>query len=119
MKCRNCSADMSRVEGDAVFCDFCGSRFLRSEVDPSWKPAGQTPGTVTEIHHHYHVEEKPDRLSAGLGCLIFLFFPLGWVIYFLYRDSSPRKAKAALVIAAVMTVFMLVGILSGDGGRRH
>lgn len=119
MRCRNCSAEIAHLEGDIVVCEFCGSRFHRSEVDPSWKPQTPAPGTVTEIHHHYHVAEKPDRLSAGLGCLIFFFFPVGWVIYFLYRDSSPRKAKAALVIAVVMTAVMIFGILSGNGGRRH
>jgi len=116
VKCRNCSAEITDPSGEMIICEYCGSRFHRSELDPSWKPPGQDPEAVREVHHYHH-ELPPDKLSVGLGCLIFLFFPLGWVIYFLYRDSSPKKAKAAMVIAAVLTVLMLVGILSGDSGR--
>jgi hypothetical protein len=113
MKCRNCSAEITHADGDIITCEFCGSRFHRSEVDPSWRPPQQGPAVVKEIHHYY-VQEKADKLSSGLGCLCFLFFPLGWILYFLYKDSSPKKAKAALVIAVIMTVTMFIGIASGD-----
>ena len=113
MKCPNCGAQIGAFEGDTFTCDYCRSSFHRSEFDPGWSP--QQDNTVREIHHYHH--EVPDRLSAGMGCLIFLFFPIGWIIYFLYRDSSPRKARTAMVIAAVMTVLFLVGILSGGPGK--
>ena len=115
MKCRNCSAEIADATGEMITCEYCGSRFHRSEMDPSWKPT--VSDNVQEIHHYHH-ELPPDKLSVGLGCLIFLFFPLGWVIYFLYKDSSPKKAKAAMVIAAVLTVMMLIGIASGGGAEK-
>lgn len=113
MKCRNCSAEITRADGDSITCEFCGSRFHRSELDPSWRPPQQDPQVVKEIHHYY-VQEKPDKLSTGLGCLCFFFFPLGWIIYFLNKDSSPKKARTAFIIAAIMTAFMFLGILSGN-----
>jgi len=114
---------MGTLKGDEYRCDYCMSTFHRSELDPvrGRREATKDEGTeeeqvVREVHHHYFHDEKPDRLSAGLGCLIFLFFPLGWIIYFLYRDSSPGKARTAMIIAAVMTVLFLAGI-AGVGGR--
>jgi hypothetical protein len=113
MKCPNCGAQIGRLEGDLITCEYCASTFHARELDPSWKQPDQDSG-VREVHHYHH-QEPIDKLSAGLGCLIFLFFPLGWIIYFLYRDSSPRKARTAMIIAAVMTVFFVIGIVSGGG----
>lgn len=106
------------MEGDAYRCEYCMSIFHPREFDPGrGRPEGTDEGQmVREVHHHYYHEGTPDRLSAGLGCLILLFFPLGWIIYFMYRDSSPRKAKTALVIAAVLTVLFIAGV-AGGGGR--
>jgi hypothetical protein len=117
MRCPNCGAQIGSFQGDTYTCEYCRSTYHAREFDPDWGKS-RTDGTgtqeapvVKEIHHYHH-EEAPDRLSAGLGCLIFLFFPLGWIIFFLYRDSSPRKARTAMVIAAVMTLFFLAGVLN-------
>lgn len=118
MKCPNCGAQMSTFEGDSYTCEYCMSTFHASEFDGRRKPPERESGNdgqvVKEVHHYYH-QETPDRLSAGLGCLIFLFFPLGWIIYFLNRDSSPKKARTAMIIAAVMTVFFLATVFTGGG----
>ncbi len=113
MKCPNCGAQIGKLHDDFYTCDYCKSTFNAWEVNPGWKKDDDS-GSVKEIHHYYH-QEAPDRLSAGMGCLVFLFFPLGWIIYFMYRDSSPRKARTAMIIAAVMTVFFLIGMVSGGG----
>ena len=121
MRCPNCGAQIGAFEGDTYTCEYCRSTYHAREFDPDWGKSRNGGGdasegpVVREIHHYHH--EVPDRLSAGMGCLIFLFFPIGWIIYFLYRDSSPRKARTAMVIAAVMTVLFLVGILSGGPGK--
>ncbi len=109
MKCPNCSAQIASPEGDTFACEYCGSRFHRSELDPTWKPEEQ--GVVREVHHHYH-ERSPDRLNPALGCLCFFFFPLAWILYFLYRGEYPRRAKAALIIALVMTGLVVLGMVS-------
>jgi hypothetical protein len=115
MKCPNCGAQLGKFSGETYTCEYCRSTYHASEFDPGWKPE-QDSGEVREIHHHHY--EAPDRLSAGLGCLCFFFFPIGWIIYFLYKDSSPAKARTAMIIAAVMTVLFLIGIASsGTGGR--
>ena len=112
MKCPNCGAQIGKIEGEIYTCEYCKSTYHAGELNPDWNTDQET-SNVREIHHYYH-QEAPDKLSAGMGCLCFLFFPLGWIIYFLYRDSSPRKARTAMIIAAVMTVFILIGIASGD-----
>ena len=116
MKCRNCGATISRFEGETTVCEYCHSVFHRSELDPSWKSPQSGEQQVVREVHHYH-ERPPDKLSVGLGCLCFFFFPVGWIIYFLYRDSSPAKARTAMIIAAVMSVFFLVGIIFGGGSE--
>lgn len=113
MKCPNCGAQLGTFGDDGYTCEYCHSSFHPRELDPDWKAGGEGPA-VREVHHYHH-REPPDRLSAGMGCLVFLFFPLGWIIYFLYRDSSPRKARTAMIIAAVMTVFFLAGVVTGGG----
>jgi hypothetical protein len=110
MKCPNCGAQIGKIEGEIYTCEYCRSTYHARELNPDWNTDQET-SDVREIHHYHH-REAPDKLSAGLGCLCFLFFPLGWIIYFLYRDSSPRKARTAMIIAAVMTVFILIGIAS-------
>lgn len=112
MKCPNCGAQLGDSDSETYTCKYCNSAFHASEFDPGWKKDQDTPN-VTEIHHHHH--EVPDKLSMGLGCLCFFFFPIGWIIYFLYRNSSPRKARTAMIIAAIMTVFFIITIASGDG----
>jgi len=113
MKCPNCGAQIGKFESETYTCKYCRSTFHASEFDPDWNN-DQDTSNVSEIHHYHH-QEAPDKLSMGLGCLCFFFFPLGWIIYFLYKDSSPRKARAAMIIAAVMTIFMIIGIASGTG----
>ncbi len=112
MKCRNCGAEIAHFKGETVVCDYCHSTFHRSEFDSTHR-AGEAnePQVIKEIHH-YH-DKAPDKLSAGLGCLCFFFFPLAWIVYFMYKDSSPAKARTALIIAVVMTFFMLIGIAGG------
>jgi len=113
MKCPNCGAQVSKLSGETYTCEYCRSTYHAREFDPGWNENSESSG-VTEIHHHYH--DASDKLSTGLGCLCFFFFPLGWIIYFLYKDSSPKKARAAMIIALVMTVFMLIGIAAGGSG---
>lgn len=113
MKCPNCGAQIGDFKGETYICQYCRSSFHRHEFDPGWKDESES-ASVKEIHHYHH-QEAPDRLSTGMGCLCFLFFPVGWFIYFLNRDSSPRKAKTALIIAVIMTVFIMIGIATGNG----
>lgn len=113
MKCPNCGAQIGKIEDEVYTCEYCRSTYHAREFDQSWNKDHDT-SNAREIHHYHH-QEAPDKLSAGMGCLCFFFFPLGWIIYFMYKDSSPRKARTAMIIAAVMTVFVLIGIASGNG----
>ncbi|MBD3279073.1 MAG: hypothetical protein GF388_12300 [Candidatus Aegiribacteria sp.] len=112
MKCPNCGAQIGSFQGENYTCEYCRSTYHVSEFDPNWKK--ETEGSDVKEIHHYHHNEPPDKLSMGLGCLCFFFFPLGWVIYFLYKDSSPRKARTAMIIAAVMTAFFVIGMIFGS-----
>jgi len=115
VKCPNCGAQIGKIDGEIYTCEYCRSTFHARELDPDWK-SEKEPSPVTEIHH-YHYQETPDKLSTGLGCLCLFFFPLGWIIYFLYRDSSPKKARTAMIIAAIMTIVFFVTIVSGTPAK--
>ena len=112
MRCPNCGAQIGKFENDTYTCEYCRSTYHASELDPDWKNE-ESPSSAQEIHHYHH-QKAPDKLSTGLGCLCFFFFPIGWIIYFLYKDSSPKKAKTAMIIAAVMTAIWLFGIALGN-----
>mgnify|MGYP001122969622 CR=1 FL=1 len=114
MKCPNCGAKLTETRSRDYRCEYCDTVYDRAEVLPSPEPSQAAPPkeVIREIHH-YH--DGPDRLSFGMGCLSFLFFPVGWIIWLLNKDSKPRKAKTALVIAIVVTAFFLVGVIGGNG----
>ena len=87
--------------------------YAKQEILPEAEPEKTVPPreVIREIHH-YH--DEPDRLSFGVGCLSFLFFPVGWIVWALNKDSKPRKARTALVIAIIVTAFFLIGVIGGN-----
>lgn len=115
MKCPNCSAKLRERNGKLFYCEYCDAEFSRSEILPGSIQAEQELKQQSQIIkeiHHYH--EKPDKLSMGMGCLSFFFFPIG-IIYFLinYQDY-PKKAKAALMVAGVSILLVIIANIAGS-----
>jgi len=113
LKCPGCGARLQELDGGGYRCEYCDTVYARREVLPEAEPekAVPTKEVIREIHH-YH--EEPDRLSFGMGCLSFLFFPVGWIIWAINKDSKPRKARTALVIAMIVTGIFVISLISGN-----
>ena len=113
LKCPNCGARLEELSGRNYRCDYCDTVYAREEILPVAEPDKATPPreVIREVHH-YH--DEPDRLSFGMGCLSFLFFPVGWIIWAANKDKKPHKARTALVIAIVVTSLLALSIISGN-----
>lgn len=55
--------------------------------------------------------EDNQKISIGYRLLSFLFPIVGWVLYFQWRKSEPRKAKQASILAWVGFVINLISII--------
>jgi len=71
-KCNSCGAT---VPDSATVCPYCGNAI--------------TPVTS-------HSSDAEDVSSTGLNVLSFLIPIVGIIMYFVYRDETPIKAKACL-----------------------
>lgn len=72
-KCNTCGAT---VPDNATVCPYCGNAVTPTQ-----------PSNVI-----YTVEE--DEPSTELNILSFLVPVAGWIMYFVFRDETPIKAKA-------------------------
>ena len=45
---------------------------------------------------YYRTQTSQDESNTGLNILSFLFPWAGWVLYFVYKSESPKKAKGCL-----------------------
>lgn len=71
-KCNTCGAT---VPDNATVCPYCGNA-----VTPT-QPSNMAYGA------------EVDEASTGLKILSFLFPLAGWIMYFIFRDETPLKAK--------------------------
>jgi rubredoxin len=114
LKCPNCGARLQELPSRNYRCDYCDTVYAREEILPAAAEPDKAvpPREVIREVHHYH--DEPDKLSFGMGCLSFLFFPVGWIIWAANKDTKPRKARTALVIAIVVTAFLVLSIIGGN-----
>ena len=70
-KCNSCGAT---VPDAATVCPYCGN-------------------SVTPIEAAYSSKEQ-DEPSIGLNILSLLIPVAGWIMYFVFKDETPVKAKA-------------------------
>ena len=60
------------------------------------------------------IDEAPinsDKNSVGLNILSFFIFWVGIILYFVYRKSSPKKAKGCLISALIVPVIAVISSL--------
>jgi Zn-finger nucleic acid-binding protein len=114
LKCPNCGARLEKTHSGDYRCDYCDTVYDRKEIVGATEHSeAEQPKEVIREIHHYH--DEPDKLSFGLGCLSFFIFPVGWIIWATNKDTKPRKARTALVIAIIVTLFFLIGVIGGGG----
>lgn len=83
-------------------CNSCGKRYTKGfESCPSC-------GGIMFIDE---TPIKSDKSSVGLNILSFFIFWVGIILYFVYRKSSPKKAKGCLISALIIPVMAAMGSL--------
>ena len=90
-KCNTCGAT---VPDNATICPYCGN-----SVTPM-QPA----------HSNFREEDAP---SGGLNVLSFFVPIAGWIMYFVFRDETPIKAKScnkwAWIGFGISAFFWIIG----------
>lgn len=77
------------------------------------------PIKVQEHNHNTHEYENSsvsneDSLGVGWGILSFIFPILGFILYFVWKDTSNYKAKQAANIAWIsIAISFVIGFISG------
>ena len=89
IQCPKCGA---MVSDTASFCPKCGAPIAQSapqqQPEPAQQPYNQQPANP------YPAVQPTDAPSTGLNILSLLFPIVGWILYFVYRDKEPVKAKS-------------------------
>ena len=113
--CPICGQEIAKeaVErGDAVICPDCGTSYHKA----CWEKAGgcvtfacpSKPKVQTQTQQSYQ-QPEPDIPSTGLNVLS-LFFPVvGLILYIVYADKAPKKAKAIGKFALIGVAIEFVG----------
>lgn len=114
--CPICGQEIAKeaVErGDAVICPDCGTSYHKA----CWEKAGgcvtfacpSKPKVQTQTQQSYQ-QPEPDIPSTGLNVLS-LFFPVvGLILYIIYADKAPKKAKA---IGKFALIGVAIGVVGG------
>lgn len=94
IQCPKCGA---MVSDTASFCPKCGAPIAQSapqqQPEPAQQPYNQQPYNQQPANP-YPAVQPTDAPSTGLNILSLLFPIVGWILYFVYRDKEPVKAKS-------------------------
>lgn len=59
-----------------------------------------------------YVYVTDESIGVGYGILAFLIPIAGWIMYFIWKDDSPKKASQANTIAWISFVINIIGVLA-------
>ncbi len=92
-----CSKCGKEINEDAVFCEYCGYKLNEVKEDDE-----------NEI-------DPNDAPSTGLAILCFLYPIIGLILYLIWNESSPLKAKSCgkgaligVIVSAVVSVLSTI-----------
>lgn len=87
IQCKGCG---SMISDQASVCPKCGTPVSQSSL------GGQQPAyqQVAPAHQPYASTNAEDTSSIALNVLSFLFPVVGWVLWGMYKATSPIRAKA-------------------------
>lgn len=59
-----------------------------------------------------YVYVTDESIGVGYGILAFLIPITGWIMYFIWKDDSPKKASQASTIAWISFAINMIGVLA-------
>lgn len=109
IQCPKCGA---MVSDTATFCPKCGAPIAQSAPPPQQPQQQQYQQQQQPSYDPYPPVQPEDAPNIGLNILS-VFFPIvGWVLYFVYRDKEPLKAKSCSKFAWIgFGIGMAINIL--------
>ena len=110
MYCRYCG---KQIEEDARFCPYCGS-------------AQQEERQAPPPQHRY--VDPNDAPSGGFAVLGFFFPVVGLILFLVWQDTMPQRAKScgkgaltAVIVSAslVLLTFIAIAVIAAIGVGMH
>ena len=121
MFCTSCGREF---QNDMNFCPYCGAPAMKNEQSSQnydygqnyyQQPYGNGQYYGNQAQYGYNAPDPKDVPSAGLNALAFFFPVVGLILYLVWKDSTPKKAKAigkwALISVIVGVVFYLLMVI--------
>ena len=114
MFCQSCGG---KIKEGARFCAGCGSAVAGGAENLYSPPPNQTVPVQNNVQFTQPSQstsvQKTDKQSIGFNILGFLIPLVGLILFFVFKSSSPKKAKGTLLWAGIgFALFFLIGILS-------
>lgn len=120
MFCPNCKNQMNDT-GIEYACPYCGTH-LRKDF-------GNNQNNAQQNYQQQRPRQIEEQNTAGYAVLGFFFPMIGFILWLVWKDDYPKRAKSAgqgallsLIIGAVATViilviaFVLVGVATKSPG---
>ena len=93
MYCTKCGKFVER--DDALFCPFCGAE-LKRENTQSFQQSSYPGQDMGNHPYGYRYHNPYDAPSLGWGLVGFIIPVAGLILYLIWKDESPLKAKSCL-----------------------
>lgn len=120
MYCTSCGRE---IQADMNFCPYCGASALQNSQNSQDNNThnyyqqsygnGQYYGYPPS--YGYNDPNPKDKPSAGFNALAFFFPVVGLILYLVWKDSMPKKAKsigkwALISVVTCVVVYILISI---------
>ncbi len=97
------------IHGDRVTIAPGAKVLLAGKIPLPW---GQIY-TMLPLHGSgQYVKDTDKNIGIGYAVLAFLFPIVGWIMYFIWKDQTPKRASQANITAWVSFALNLIGVLS-------
>ena len=125
MFCTSCGKEF---QNDMNFCPFCGTPAVKNEQQTQDYNYAQNYNRTQYGNGQYYGGQQPygynepnpkDKPSAGFNALAFFFPIVGLILYLVWRDETPKRAKAigkwaliSVIIGVVFYIVMMIAMVS-------
>ena len=124
MYCVSCGREFQE---DANFCPYCGMPVMRNNQNYNnaqnycQPPYGNGQYYGYPSAQGYNAQDPQDVPSAVYNAIAFFFPIVGFILYVVWRDSLPKKAKAigkwaliSVVIAVVIYILIAIAMFAAS-----
>lgn len=115
MYCPNCRNEMTDQGAESV-CAYCNTRINKSQVNPA-QPYQQYPNQQQHSNQQQYSQQPANNDSSSIGYgLLGYFFPIvGLILYLVWKDEYPLRAKSAgkgalisVIVNAILTIIIII-----------